>query len=122
MMPRMDDLPEPLCDVDWSKRATELYLAGDRETAIREIGPEHMQLFHSAIMAGKGNPAIQRPGDPQWEHFLSCLQVDLEQHLGSPLDSAPVDRTGTTVTMTEVYDLPAPPSDRAQPGRGIFDA
>jgi hypothetical protein len=118
----MDDDLTPLCGVRWSKRATELYIAGDRETAMREIGPEHMQLFHSAIMAGKVNPAIPRPGDPQWEHFLSYLQVDLEQHLGSPLDSAPVVRTGTTVTMTEVYDLPEPPSDRAQPGRGIFDA
>lgn len=99
----MDDLPEPLCDVSWSKRATELYIAGDVETAKREIGPEHMRLYHSAIMAGNGHPEVPRPGHPHWDHFLSFLQVEMEQKLGSPLDSVPAQDAGTTVTMTEVY-------------------
>jgi hypothetical protein len=98
------DGPDPIADVSWSARATELYIQGDVETAMREIGPEHMTLFHAAIKAGNGNPAVPRPGHPQWEHYLSYLQVEMEKELGGPLDSAPAEDGGTTVTMTEVYD------------------
>ena len=106
----MDDTREPLADVSWSARATELYIQGDVETAMREIGPEHMALFHAAVKAGNGNPAIPRPDDPDWEHYLSYLQVEMEKELGSPLDSLPADAgAGTTVTMTEVYGGGYPP-------------
>ena len=77
---------------------------------MREIGPEHMALYHAAVKAGNGNPAIPRPSYPDWEHYLSYLQVEMEKDLGSPLDSLPDGGgTGTTVTMTEVYGPAAYP-------------
>jgi hypothetical protein len=94
---------EPLTDVSWSRRATELYIQGDKATAMAEIGPERMELYHNAIMAGVGNPDVPRPGHPWWEFFLSYLQAEMEKQLGSPLDEPLRRDTGTTVTMTESY-------------------
>jgi hypothetical protein len=93
---------ELLADVSWAARALELYKKTDVKTALAEIGPEHMQLFHNAMGEAAANPALPQPGDPDWEYFLSYLQAGAEERLGSPLDSPQPD-TGTTVTLTEVY-------------------
>ena len=104
------DGPDPIANVSWSHRALELYIASDVETAMAEIGPERMQLLHSALQAASGHPEIPRPGHPQWEHYLGFLQARMERELGSPLDSARDEPDYSTVTMTEGYGVAWPPT------------